>query len=174
MNRNITTYADFCHIIKDLIHNDTVLQMKNYKQHYDTTTYKHCFNVSFLNYKICKKLKLDYKSAARAGMLHDLFLYNWRGSSEKLDGLHAFEHPKIALKNAEKITSINKLEKDIILTHMWPVTLFHFPKYKESFIITLTDKYSALYESFSYYFRFLHKKKVYKYAYIFLGLLFLL
>jgi len=27
---------------------------------------------------ICKKYNLDYASAARAGMVHDLFLYDWR------------------------------------------------------------------------------------------------
>ena len=147
--------------------------MKNFKQHYDTSTFKHCFNVSFLNYKICKKLGLDYKAAARAGMLHDLFLYDWRCSSKTLNlgGLHAFVHPKIAEKNASNLFYLTKKERDIIVKHMWPVTFIHFPKYPESFIITLTDKYSAMQESFSFYNSFLIKKRIYKYAYIFLCLL---
>ena len=49
--------------------------MKKYKQHYETSTFDHCYMVSYYCYKVCKKLKLDYKSAARAGMLHDFFLY---------------------------------------------------------------------------------------------------
>ena len=57
---------EFYSIIYDLIHNDTVKEMKNYRQHYDISTFKHCLNVSYLNYKICKKLKLDYISSARA------------------------------------------------------------------------------------------------------------
>ena len=54
------------------------------------------------------------------------------------------------LKNAEKEFSLNNKEKDIILKHMWPVTL-PFPRYIESFIITLTDKYCASKEIFDYY-----------------------
>ena len=79
-NNNLAEYIEFYNIIKHIIANKTVQEMKNFRQHYNTSTYEHCFNVSFLNYKICKKFGLDYKSAARAGMLHDLFLYDWRGS----------------------------------------------------------------------------------------------
>lgn len=150
---NIKEKFEFYSIIEDLIHNKTVKEMKNYRQHYNTSTFQHCLYVSYLNYKICKKLKLDYISATRAGMLHDLFLYDWRNSRKELhlDGYHAFVHPKIALKNALKVFDLNKKEQDIILKHMWPVTLFSIPKYKESFIITITDKYSALKESFIHY-----------------------
>lgn len=152
-------YAEYYSIVKDIMENETVQEMKKYRQHYDTSTYEHCFHVSYLNYKICKKLKLDYKSAARAGMLHDLFLYDWRRSRKELnlEGHHAFIHPKLAYKNASAIFDLNKKEKDIILKHMWPLTL-SLPKYKESFIITISDKYSALYESFSYYKKKLNKK----------------
>lgn len=153
-------YTEFYTYIKDLISNKTVQEMKNYRQHYNTSTYEHCFYVSYISYKICKTLRLDYKSAARGGMLHDLFLYDWRNSSKELnlDGLHAFVHPKIALKNAEAIFELNDKEKDIIKKHMWPVTLA-VPRYAESFVITIADKYSALYESFSFYIsRFKQKK----------------
>lgn len=63
---NIKNKFEFYSIIEDLIHNDTVQKMKNFKQHYNTSTFEHCLNVAYLNYKICKKLKLDYKSAARS------------------------------------------------------------------------------------------------------------
>ena len=169
---NVKNEFEFYSIIEDLIQNDTVQKMKNYKQHYNTSTFEHCLNVAYLNYKICKKLKLDYKSAARAGMLHDLFLYNWRDSRKKLnlESYHAFIHPKIALENASKLFDLNEKEQDIILKHMWPVTLT-FPKYKESYIITLTDKYSTLKESFEFYADFLTRKKIIRYSYIFLCLL---
>ena len=70
------------------------------------------------------------------GMLHDLFLYDWRHSKKKLnlEGLHAFVHPKIALRNASELFLLNDKEKDIILKHMWPVTFFSLPKYRESYI----------------------------------------
>lgn len=170
----ITNDKEFIKIINDLINNDTVNEMKKYRQHYDTSTFEHCLNVSYISYKICKKLKLDYKSMARAAMLHDLFLYDWRNSKEELnlDGYHAFVHPKIALKNAKKIFDLNEKEEDIILKHMWPVTIA-LPKYKETYIITLIDKYSAIQETLEYYKKRIEAKKIYRYAYIFLCLIFL-
>ena len=60
--------------------------------------------------------------------------------------MHAFTHPKEALKQALTITQLNDKEQDIIKNHMWPVTP-KFPKYKETYIITLVDKYSAVAEA---------------------------
>ena len=54
---------------------------------------------------------------------------------------------------------------------MWPITFFKFPKYKESYIITLVDKYSALKSSKDYYANYLKKKTFIKYAYVFLAIL---
>ena len=161
-------------IVKDIINNETVAEMKKYRQHYDINTFEHCLNVSYISYRICKKLKWDYKSMARGAMLHDLFLYDWRNSKKELnlDGYHAFVHPKIALENASKLYDLNDKEKDIIVKHMWPVTL-SLPKYKESFVITLVDKYSALQESAQYYRSKIESKKLFRYAYIFFGLIFL-
>ena len=169
-----TKDKEFMDLVKDLVNNDTVKEMKKYRQHYDVNTFEHCMNVSYISYKICKKLKWDYKSMARAAMLHDLFLYDWRNSKENLhlDGYHAFVHPKIALENASKLYKLNEKEKDIIVKHMWPVTIA-FPKYKETYVITLVDKYSALQESMQYYRNKITSKKLYKYAYIFFGLIFL-
>ena len=160
---------EFVSIIKDLINDDTVKLMKNFRQHYTSSCYNHCLEVAYWSYLACKKLGLDYVSAARGGMLHDLFLYDWRQSSKKLNlnGLHAFVHPKIALDNASKIFNLNDIEKDIIVKHMWPVTLFHIPKYKESYIITIMDKLSALKSCHDYYESNLKKKSFVKYAYIF-------
>lgn len=172
-NNNLDN-AEFLFIIDEFINNKTVQKMKNFKQHYDTSTFEHCLNVAYISYKICKKLNLDYKSATRAAMLHDLFLYDWRKKYRdvKLDGLHAFVHPKIALRNASNLFNLNNKEQDIIVKHMWPVTLA-LPKYRESYVITFADKYSAIQEALSFYNSVLTKKSFYKYAYIFLCLLIL-
>ena len=50
---------------------------------------------------------------------------------------------------------------------MWPVTFFQFPKYKESFVITITDKMSALKSFHEYCSSHLCQKKFLRYAYIF-------
>lgn len=164
---------EFNLIIEDLISNETVQKMKNYKQHYDTSCFEHCKNVAFYSYLICKKYHLDYISVARAGMLHDLFLYDWRKRENGRIGLHAFTHPKTALQNALKLFPLNEKEIDIILKHMWPVTL-RFPKYAESYIITFVDKYCAIQESIKAYKSKKGIQKLYRYAYVFLSMLVIL
>ena len=164
---------EFDLIIEDLISNETVQKMKSYKQHYDTSCFEHCKNVAFYSYLICKKYHLDYVSVARAGMLHDLFLYDWRKRENGRTGLHAFTHPKTALQNASKLFSLNEREIDIILKHMWPVTL-SFPKYAESYVITFVDKYCAVQESIKAYKSKKSMQKLYRYAYVFLSMLVIL
>ncbi len=168
----INDKIQFFHIIHDIISNEQVQKMKNFRQHCNTSCYEHCLHVAYYSYWITKRLGLDYISTARAAMLHDLFLYDWRKNYRDVEllGLHAFVHPKIALKNALEIFDLNPLERDIIVKHMWPVTL-PFPRYIETFIVTLMDKYSALNESRLYFQSQLKRNKLYKYAYIFLSLM---
>ena len=52
-------------------------------------------------------------------------------------------HPRVAVRNAEKITTLTAKEKDIIIKHMWGATLIP-PKYPEGFIVTAVDKISAV------------------------------
>ena len=148
---------EFIEIIEDLLQNEMVQDMKNYRQHYETSCYDHCLQASYYCYKICKKHNWDYVSAARATMVHDLFLYDWRKRQPDRKGLHAFTHPRTAYENACKIMDLNPLQKDIILKHMWPLTI-KFPRYKESFLLTLVDKYCALSESY-HEIRSRHSKK---------------
>ena len=164
---------EFINIIDNLIEHPTVKQMKKYKQHYETSCFDHCLIASYYCYKICKKLNLDYVSCSRAAMLHDLFLYDWHKRENGRKGLHAFTHPRAAYENASKLFELNDKETDIILKHMWPVTFFSFPKYKESFILTLVDKYCALNESSDEIYNRFCQKKAFRYAYVFLCLLFI-
>ena len=45
---------EFINIIDDLIAHPTVKQMKNFKQHYETSCFDHCLIASYYCYKICK------------------------------------------------------------------------------------------------------------------------
>ena len=137
---------EYIEIISELLKNEKVLKMKQYRQHHNISCFDHCLFVSYNTYLICKKHRLDYISAARAGLLHDLFLYDWRKRENGRKGLHAFTHPKEALRQALTIIGLNDKEQDIIKNHMWPVTP-KFPRYKETYIITLVDKYSAVAEA---------------------------
>ncbi len=144
---------EFYSYIKDLVHHPYVLQMKKYPHHCATTCYQHCLNVAYYNYRICKFFHLDARSAARAGMLHDLFLYDWREHRKKTgDPVHAMTHPGRALHNAKKYFKLNKLEEEMISKHMFPVTPIP-PTHWETWIITLTDKYCGTCEIGRYYYR---------------------
>jgi len=131
---------DFRNCIKELLESENVKALDNYSQHLNTSRLQHSINVSYYSYLICKHLRFDYKSAARAGLLHDLYLYNRH--IEKPEQSHTIYHPKEALKNAKKIANINKVEEDAILKHMWPLCK-GVPRYKEAFVVTLADKYCA-------------------------------
>ncbi len=157
--KSIDTEYFMC--IKDLLENNYVLEMNKYIQHGNTTCLKHCLDVSFKSYKIAKKLNLNYKSVARAALLHDFFLYDWHTAhkAKKFLKKHGYTHPKKALHNATKNFELSEMEKDIILKHMWPLTLRDIPKYKESFLVCFIDKYISSKETLSYRFRKILIKK---------------
>lgn len=141
---------EFKQIVGPVALHSKIKQMKRYRHHYDTSCYSHCFRVAYCCYVVAKKLNLDYVTLTRAAMMHDFFLYDWRqGARHEVKGFfnkHAFVHGKIAYRKANKIFGISKKERDIIENHMWPVTL-KLPKYKETYVISLVDKYCATVES---------------------------
>lgn len=141
---------DFFEAIKDVKDHPVTREMKNYPHHCDTSCYQHCLNVAYYNYYICKILGKDYIAAARAGMIHDLFLYDWHTHTKETgDHFHAMTHPGAALTVAEKYFDLTEKEREIILKHMWPVTITP-PKSFEAFIITLTDKFCGSCEILDY------------------------
>ncbi|WP_250278655.1 HD domain-containing protein [[Clostridium] colinum] len=134
---------EFMECVKDIIHLDEIKQLDNFVQHCNTSRLQHSLNVAYYSFLWAKKRGLDYKSVARAGILHDLYLYDWR--QVETEQHHAFHHPKEALKNAEMLVELNEIEKDAIKNHMWPLSEA-FPKYKESYILSWVDKYCAVVE----------------------------
>lgn len=161
---------EFQQIIEELINNETVQQMKNFRQHYETSCFDHCYTAAYYCFLICKKYHLDYISATRAAMLHDLFLYDWRVRQPDRKGFHAFTHGKKACENACQLFNLNEKEKDIIIKHMWPVTI-EPPKSLEGLVLTLVDKYCAMSETFDVFKSRLFMKQSFRYAYIFLTLI---
>ena len=145
--------VSFFACVEDLIENESVLKLSEYKQHMNVTRYQHSVNVSYYSFIICKKLKLNYIAAARGGLLHDLFFYSWQDegfhrnykSKSKAVRRHLVEHPVTAFENAREIAELTDIEKDIILKHMWPTTKV-LPQFKETFVVSLVDKASALCE----------------------------
>lgn len=158
-----TSVFEFKLIIKDIATNPNVTALKEQTQHANNSRFYHCLCVSYYTYVICKKFNLDYISAARGAMLHDFYFYDWRNKNvEGQKKFHAFRHPRIALNNANDIFELNNIEKDVILKHMWPLTL-PFPHYKESYIVTLVDKYCATNELLKTLKKKLKKNKFYRF-----------
>lgn len=145
--------------VEDIIYSDEIQQLKNFQHHLSTTRFQHSLNVSYYNYLFCKKFNFNARAAARAGLLHDLFFYNRKEYIRKTgEKRHIGRHPQIALQNASSRFEINHIEKDIILKHMWPFTLA-LPKYKETYVIILIDKYCAIIEFFAPYLSMFKRKK---------------
>lgn len=142
-------YSLFLHCLKDLIDDPAVRMMENYVQHSSVTTFQHGILVSYLSFSICKALRLNYYSAARGGLLHDFYLYDWH-DSDRLGKWHGFTHPYTALRNANAYFDITKLEQDIIKKHMWPLTL-KLPRYRESLVVSFADKLATCIEVMGLY-----------------------
>lgn len=139
--------TEYLSYIEDLLETTEVQRLADFVQHYHSTRLDHSISVSYYSYKVAKKFNGDLRATARAGLLHDLFYYDWR--TTKFDeGSHAYMHPRIAAENAAKLTELSDLERDIIIKHMWGATIA-FPRYKESYIVTMVDKYCAVQEALS-------------------------
>lgn len=140
---------EYTECIDDLLQNEITGFMNNFMQHGSVTRFDHSLSVSYYSYVVCRLLRLDYRSAARGGLLHDLFLYSWH-KSKLIGGRHSFTHPYTALENASKNFVLNKKEKDIIVKHMWPLTI-RLPRYKEAYVVSFVDKYCAALEIMKYF-----------------------
>ena len=141
---DFNSYEEYKNCINDLVKSEIIWSMASFIQHSQITCLEHSIYVSYISYVVCRRLGLDYCSAARGGLLHDFFLYDWHIAKSN-NGLHGFTHPYTALENAKKSFILNDLEKDIIVKHMWPLTV-KLPKYKEAFIVSFVDKYCAFME----------------------------
>ncbi|MCH5463413.1 hydrolase [Lactobacillus sp. LC28-10] len=139
--------SEYVAIVGDLLAKPEVQKLANYTQHHHSNRLDHSISVSYDSYLIAKKHHLNFRATARAGLLHDLFYYDWRTTKFNL-GSHAFIHPRVALRNAEKLTELSPMEKDIILKHMWGATAA-LPKYRESVIVSLVDDKDAVVEFLS-------------------------
>ena len=135
----------FFELVGDLIATDEVQSLKQFEQHLDIDRLQHILGVSFLTYKICKKLGWNHIEATRAAVMHDLVYYDWRdcetGGWHKR---HGYKHPRYAAMNARELckSELTEREENMIRCHMWPFTVVP-PKYKEGYIVLFSDKYCA-------------------------------
>lgn len=132
---------DFYYIIEDILENREFQKLKEIK-HHGITRYNHLLRVAYHTYKFTKKHNLKYVEATRGALLHDFFLDETKEEST-YEALKS--HSMYALKNSCKHFELTELEKDIIKTHMFPITTT-MPHYKESVVVDIIDDISSFYE----------------------------
>lgn len=137
---------EFDLLIKDIINNPNFRELDN-EMHHGISRYRHSYRVAEGVYKLTKKLHFNYKEATRAALLHD-FYFNYQ-LEENGEAKNLVEHPNMALLNASKYYELSDLQKNMIASHMFPLSKV-LPKYKESICITIVDKIVAIYEQQRY------------------------
>lgn len=142
---------EFTRLAEAILWHPQFLELKKYIQHGNTTCYDHSINVAFYCFvkakkKNRKKKKINIESLVRGALLHDLFLYDWHAKGREFR-FHGFRHPRIAHGNAKKLFELNEIEENIILSHMWPLTITRFPKYRESRMVAFYDKIVSMKET---------------------------
>ncbi|MCM1184796.1 MAG: phosphohydrolase [Roseburia sp.] len=133
----------------DILNSENFQSTKEYIQHGNMSVYEHCINVAKMSLIIRDhfKIKCHSRDLIRGALLHDYFLYDWH-TNDKVHShrLHGFFHPGRALRNARKEYVINMRQTDIIIKHMWPLTVVP-PMCREAWIVTMADKYCSAMET---------------------------
>lgn len=127
----------------------SILRDANFKktyniEHHGISRMEHSLKVSYYSYKIARKIGFDYESVARGGLLHDFYL-DGDERNGKTKFVDTFIHPKKALNTSKEYFSLNDVEENIIISHMFPIYK-SLPKYKESVLVNLVDKVIGLHE----------------------------
>lgn len=130
-------------VAEDILLSEGMQQEKLLPHHGKISCYQHSLAVSLMGLYLVDKYNFDVDetSLIRGALLHDYYLYDWH-KGHKSHRFHGFIHAHRALNNACRDFNLNKIEKDIIRKHMFPLNLA-LPKYKESWIVTLADKIVA-------------------------------
>lgn len=145
--KNKELLIEFLDIAKPIIRNPKFRELKKYNHHGGISIRRHVLCAAYLCYlkgKKCKKINLN--ELVKGALLHDYYLYDWHlRSSHK--GLHGFNHPRIACNNAINDFSLTEREMKMIISHMWPLTFFHFPTSKEGWLLCHYDKIATIADS---------------------------
>jgi len=131
---------------EDATRDTQIPDLQTFLQHGTTTRLLHSIAVAYYSYRVALlfRMKKHLREIVRGALAHDYYLYDSKDGDPSRKG-HGTRHPKIALMNAEKEFLLTDVEKDIIIKHMFPVTMIP-PRYKEGVIVCMIDKFCAVYE----------------------------
>lgn len=127
-----------------------VARLKTIRHHPGVSCYEHSAFVSYVAWRLARRWGADGALAARAGLLHDLYLYDPRDKSAH-PGNQCFDHPVFALRNAQALCGrLTEKEQNIIISHMWPLAR-RMPRCPEAAVVNLADKLCATAEVLGYW-----------------------
>lgn len=138
------TAAEFLGLVQHILDDSEFRKLVFYKQHLKTTRFMHSLNVSYLSWLTARKFGWDESAAARAGLLHDFCLYDFKEKLPKGE-FQPFYHPKVAARTSDERFQIYEKERQAILSHMFP--LGPLPRSREAWVISCMDKLCAVTEA---------------------------
>ena len=140
-NEDVRLVREYRALVDDLLTAPEFDQLADFR-HHKMNRRQHALNVSWYAFLFARRCRMDAAACARSGLLHDLYYYNFRdedcGKSE-----HIHNHPRLALENAKALTDLSRREEDIILNHMWPMSVEHRRHFKETYLVACIDKCAA-------------------------------
>lgn len=123
--------------VGELLVSPQVQAMKAIRHHPGVSCFEHSLFVSYTAFRLAGRWGSDRRKAARAGLLHDLYLYDpGRLSSYR----QCFAHPRAAARNAAALCGgLSREEENGILAHMWPMARCA-PRSRTAAAVWLADK----------------------------------
>ena len=137
---------NFLLITKDILTNNNFIKLKD-EPHHGNNRYNHSVRVAIKMYKMIPDTDPNKIKAVRASLLHDFF-YNEEMSHLTKNERYKY-HPAYSIKNSINNFNIGKLEREMIRTHMFPLTK-DFPRNKYSHKLIYCDKIIAIKEVLKY------------------------
>ena len=138
----------FKSLSESIISHPDYQSMKKLRAHGRLTVFDHSISVARCALAMNRRLKLkaDEQQLITGALLHDFYLYDWH-CCHNITRWHGFKHPLIARYNAETVFKLNEAEKNIIQSHMWPLTITWLPRCREAVLVCLADKMSSAWET---------------------------
>lgn len=137
---DLQRWEEYRTCVHDLLDSAQVQSMKAIRHHPGVSCFEHSVFVSYMAFRLARRWGGDGRTAARAGLLHDLYLYDPRSLPSYRQ---CFAHPLAALANAAALCGpLSPREENCILAHMWPMAR-RAPRCREAAAVCLADKLCA-------------------------------
>ena len=138
MKRNC--WEAYLDCVGELLASPQVQAMRDIRHHPGVSCFEHSLFVSYVAFHLARRWGRDGRAAARAGLLHDLYLYDPRSLPSYKQ---CFAHPLAAVRNARALCGgLSREEENGILAHMWPMAR-SAPHSRTAAAVCLADKLCA-------------------------------